>query len=318
MAEIGYVLSSEEQDPRDLIKNAQKAEEAGFSYLSISDHYFPWTEKQGQSNFVWATLGAISQVTKHVGIITGVTCPTMRYHPAILAQATATVALLFEDRFSFGVGTGENLNEHIIAAGWPEVEIRQAMLKEALEIIRLLWEGNMVSYYGDYYSVENAKIYTHPQKSPPIIFSALGTDSAELAGELGDAFITTKPKREIIDIFHNSGGKGKPIYGEFSVCFTKTEEEGEKFVKAQWPIAGLEGDYQQELRLPKYFEQVTKDVTPEKLGQSVVCGSDPKKYVEGIQQYIDAGFTHVHIHNIGVEQDGFFEFYQKTLAPMLK
>lgn len=315
MIEIGYTLSSEEHDARSLISYAAKAEEIGFSYLSISDHYFPWTDKQGQSNFVWTTLGAISQVTKTIEILTGVTAPIIRYHPAILAQATATCGTLFGERFAFGVGTGENLNEHIMATGWPETEIRQEMLKEAVELIRLLWEGNLVSYYGDYYAVENAKIFTRPKIPPKIIVSALGPNSAELAGEIGDGFISTRPEKELLERFDASGGKGKPKYAQISVCFAPTEEQAKQTACTYWPIIVVPGETHQELRLPKYFEEVSTHATPDEVAKKILCSRDPKKHSEKIQQFIDLGYDHVHIHNVGPYQDQFFAFYQKEVLP---
>jgi G6PDH family F420-dependent oxidoreductase len=201
MFQLGYTLSSEEHDPRELVKFARWAEDAGFSFLSISDHFHPWVDEQGQSPFVWNMIGALSQVTKSTNIFIGVNCPIIRYHPVIVAQAAATSQVMLEGRFILGVGTGENLNEHIIGAGWPPFDQRLAMLNEAIQIMRDLWEGEYTTYFGDYYTVDSAKIYTKPEITIPIVYSAFGPKAAASAGKFGDAFISTGPNKDLIKIF---------------------------------------------------------------------------------------------------------------------
>src|SRR5689334_4642254 len=191
--EIGYSLSSEEFPPNDLVRYARAAEEAGFSFALISDHFHPWTSTQGQSPFVWSVIGAISQATRRLGLGTGVTCPIMRIHPAILAQAAATCAAMMPGRFFLGVGTGENLNEHILGEHWPTIDTRQDMLVEAIEVMRLLWRGRNENHRGRYYTVENAHLYSRPEKRPDVMIAAVGKRSAELAGRIADGLISTVP-----------------------------------------------------------------------------------------------------------------------------
>ncbi len=312
---IGYTLSSEEHRPEVLVKNARLAEEAGFGFLSISDHFHPWIDAQGQSGFVWAVLGAISQSTKKIPVMTGVTCPIMRIHPVILAQAAATTACLLEDRFIFGVGTGENLNEHVVGEGWPNINRRMEMLQEAVEIIREVWEGRVTDIPGAYFTVDQARIYSLPQTLPKITVSAMGTKSAQLAGEIGDGLVTTSPNKEVIDVFKESGGEGKPIYGQASVCYDVDEKKAMQTAAKYWPTSAISGQASQELPMPLHFEQLAKDVTPDKIGESMVCGANKKRHLEQIQQYIDAGFTHVYIHQVGPNQEEFIKFYAEEILP---
>jgi coenzyme F420-dependent glucose-6-phosphate dehydrogenase len=206
-ARIGYALSSEEHPPHNLIANARRAEEAGFEFALISDHYHPWIDRQGQSSFVWSVIGAVSQATEKLAIGTGVTCPTTRIHPAIIAQAAATAAVMLPGRFFLGVGTGENLNEHILGDRWPETAERREMLAEAVEVIRLLWKGGQQSHRGRHYRVENARVYTLPDEPPPIMVAASGSNAAELAGEIGDGLVSFSPEDELIETFKSAGGK---------------------------------------------------------------------------------------------------------------
>jgi coenzyme F420-dependent glucose-6-phosphate dehydrogenase len=210
MLQIGYALSSEEHAPNQLVSYARMAEEAGFTFALISDHYHPWIDQQGQSPFVWSVIGGIAHTTTRLHLGTGVTCPTMRIHPAIIAQAAATAAAMMPGRFFLGVGTGENLNEHILGDPWPRYVIRRKMLEEAVEIIRLLWQGNIRSYQGLYYTVANAQIYTLPEEPPPIIFAAGGPRSAKMAGRIGDGIIGISPDTELLKAFEATGGAGKP------------------------------------------------------------------------------------------------------------
>ncbi len=315
MAEIGYALSSEEHAPNDLVRNARLAEEAGFPFALISDHFHPWIDAQGHSPFVWSVIGGIAGATERLRLGTGVTCPTIRIHPAIIAQAAATAGAMMPGRFFLGVGTGENLNEHILGDKWPESEVRRDMLAESIELIRLLWQGETASWDGDWYTVENARIYDVPDPLPDIYVAASGPAAAELAGNIGDGFIGTSPEAETLKTFDDSGGAGKPKYGQASVCWAPTEEEGVRTVKEIWPTAGVPGELSQELPSPKHFEQVSKLVTEDALKESVVCGPDAQRHIELIQEYIDAGYTHVYLHQIGPDQEGFFDFYRREVLP---
>ncbi len=318
MTEIGYALSSEEHVPQKLVQNAQRAEQVGFTFALISDHFHPWINKQGQSPFVWSVLGAISQVTTTMRLGTGVTCPLMRIHPAIIAQAAATIASMMPGRFFLGLGTGENLNEHITGEKWPIFNTRAEMLEEAVKIIRLLWQGGSQSWDGKYYSVENAQIYTLPSELPPIMIAAGGEKSAALAAQIGDGLITTAPENEVIQTFSKNGGAKRPMYGQVSVCWAKDEASGLKTALEWWPTAGLGGELSQELPTPAHFEQATQTVRKEDIAEKVACGNDPKKHMESIQKFIDLGVENIYVHQIGPDQDGFFEFYQKHIIPEFK
>src|SRR5262245_21089286 len=235
--EFGCQLSSEEHGPKELVRYARMAEAHGFSYATISDHFHPWIDKQGQSPFVWSVIGAISQATERLGLGTSVTCPTGRIHPALVAQAAATTAALMPGRFFLGVGTGENLKEHILGLGWPETEIRHARLEEAIAAIRLLWEGRNVSHHGRYYTVENARLYTLPDKPPPLFVAVGGAWTAQLAGHLGDGLIATA---EHVREFDASGGRGKPHYGSLTVCWAANERAARKTAHEFWPTSAME------------------------------------------------------------------------------
>src|SRR3954452_7371531 len=201
---IGYFLSCEECTPAELLAQARAAEEAGFHALWISDHYHPWTDEQGESSFVWSMIGALSQATQRLPVTTGVTCPTVRIHPAVIAQAAATAAVLLPGRFSLGVGTGEALNEHIFGDAWPSADVRLEMLEEAIEVIRELWTGKQVEHYGAHYAVENARIYTRPDEPPPILVSGFGSKSVELAARIGDGYCIVGPAKPMIDEYLSS------------------------------------------------------------------------------------------------------------------
>ena len=315
MTQLGYALSSEEHAPNDLVRYARRAEEAGFSFALISDHYHPWIDKQGHSPFVWSVIGGIAQATSRLQLGTGVTCPTIRIHPAIIAQAAATAASMMPGRFFLGVGTGENLNEHIHGDRWPAYDIRSEMLDEAVEVIRLLWEGDTESFWGAYYTVENARIYTLPDELPPIMVAAGGEQSAELAGNIGDGLISTAPKAELVNTFRENGGKGKPCYGQLTVCWAESEAEARRTAYEIWPNAGLQGELTQELPTPAHFEQAVSTVREEDVTERVVCGPDPQKHLALIRKYVEAGFDHVYIHQVGPDQEGFFRFYQREILP---
>jgi coenzyme F420-dependent glucose-6-phosphate dehydrogenase len=315
MVEIGYALSSEEHLPGDLVRNARRAEEVGFTFALISDHFHPWIDRQGQSPFVWSVIGAISQATTRLKLGTGVTCPTIRIHPAIIAQAAATAAAMMPGRFFLGVGTGENLNEHILGDRWPAHDERMEMLEEAVEVIRLLWEGGTQTHRGFYYTVERARIYTLPDEPPPIMVAASGPKAAEWAGRIGDGLISTAPEKELIKKFHEAGGEGKPLYGQFTVCWAKDEEEAKRTAFQWWPNAAIRGELSQELPQPAHFEQAAKMVSEEDVAEAIVCGPDADKHIEKIKEFIEAGFDHVYIHQVGPDQEGFFDFYQKEVLP---
>lgn len=315
MVHLGYALSSEEHDAPSLIENAVTAEQTGFSFALISDHFHPWISLQGQSPFVWAVLGGISQKTRTLRLGTGVTCPILRIHPAIIAQAAATAGQLLEGRFFLGLGTGENLNEHVVGLGWPPIRIRQEMLQEAVRIIRFLWEGENTSYYGDYFTVEDARIYSLPDEIPEVYMAASGSISAGIAGEIADGFISTAPKKEIVTAFENAGGQGKPKYGQMTVCVAQSEQEALDTAMKWWPNSAIPGQFSQEARVPAYFQEVSKLVTPETVKQQYILGQNPEQHLQEIRKYAEAGFDHIYVHQIGPDQQRFFRFYEKEILP---
>ena len=318
MVNIGYKLSSEEHSPNDLIQYARQAEAAGFTFAMISDHYHPWTDRQGQSSFVWSVIGGVAAVTGRLRLGTAVSCPTIRMHPAIIAQAAATATAMMPGRFMFGVGTGESLNEHILGNYWPSTKVRRAMLEEAIEVIRLLWQGGLRNYTGRYYIVENARLYTLPDEPPPILIAAGGQQVAELAGHIGDGLITVGGEPEPVKIFTAAGGAGKPCYTELTVCWSRTDVEARKRAHEQWPIAGLPPALLSDLRLPAYFEQAADLVREEEIAKTIVCGPDPERHITAIKRCLAAGYTHVWLHQVGPEQDGFFRFYEREVLPHIR
>jgi coenzyme F420-dependent glucose-6-phosphate dehydrogenase len=312
--ELGYALSSEEHQPLDLVRHARRAEEAGFPFALVSDHFHPWIDRQGQSPFVWGVLGGIALETERLRVGTGVTCPTIRTHPAIIAQAAATAAAMMPGRFSLGVGTGENLNEHILGDRWPSASERLEMLEEAVELMRSLWEGELTCYEGEHYVVQDARIYTLPDDPIEVVVAAGEEEAARLAARIGRGLVSTAPAAELVDAFLGAGGEG-PRYGQLTVCWAESEAKARRTAFEIWPNAGLKGPLSQELPLPSHFEEAIAMVDEDTVAEYVVCGPDPDRHLEGIQQYVDAGFDHVYVHQVGPEQDGFIEFYEREVLP---
>ena len=317
MTAIGYALSSEEHTATDLVRHARRAEEAGFSFAVISDHYHPWIDRQGQSPFVWGVLGAIAEATERLRVGTGVTCPTVRIHPAIIAQASATAAALMPGRFFLGLGTGERLNEHILGAPWPEYEVRAEMLAEAVEVIRELWKGAVTSHRGRHYTVDSARIYTLPDPLPPIYMAAGGPRAAQEAARRGDGLISTAPDKELVDGYRKAGGTG-PRIGQVTICWARTEAEARRTALEWWPTVALHGEVSQELASPAHFEELAKSVTEEQVAELVPCGPDVERHVEKITGYLDAGFDQVYVHQVGPDQAGFIKFAEGELLPALR
>jgi coenzyme F420-dependent glucose-6-phosphate dehydrogenase len=314
---MGYALSSEEHRPATLVGHARRAEEAGFDFLTVSDHFHPWIDEQGQSSFVWVVIGAVANATTRIELGTGVTCPLIRMHPAIVAQAAATVADMMEGRFFLGLGTGENLNEHVVGRGWPPASVRLDMLEESMEIIRELFSGENVDRRGRHFTVENARLYTIPQRPPRIMVAASGPKAAELAGRLSDGLISTAPDGEVVQAFEQAGGAGKPRFGQITVCWAPTEREAKRTASTVWPNAALKGELTQELALPRHFEQAVATLSENQVADSITCGPDPERYLDAIRTYSKAGFDHISLHQVGPDQEGFMSFYESELAPKL-
>ena len=317
MPELGYTLSSEEHGPKALVRNARAAEAAGFAFATISDHFHPWVDVQGQSPFVWSVIGGVAEATERLRLGTGVTCPTIRVHPAIVAQAAATSAVMLDGRFFLGVGTGEELNEHVTGARWPGPQERLEMLEEAIEVMRLLWQGGYQSHYGKHYTVEQACIYTLPDAPPEIAVAASQPEAAQLAGRAGDFLITVSPDEELVQEFDDAGGKGKPRYGQLHVCYAESEEQARKTAHELWPNAAMGGALGQELATTAHYEAVAELVREEDVAESVVCGPDPERHLDQIRAFEQAGFDHVFVHQIGPDQHGFLRFYAEKIIPEL-
>jgi G6PDH family F420-dependent oxidoreductase len=317
MTRFGYFLSCEEFTPAELLDQARMAEQAGFDALWISDHFHPWNDAQGQSPFVWSMIGAISQVCS-LPVTTAVTCPTVRIHPAVVAQAAATSSVLLGDRFVLGVGTGEALNEHIFGDPWPSADTRLEMLEEAVEVIRLLHAGGVKDHRGRHYTVENARLYTLPERPVPIYVSGFGEKAATLAGRIGDGFVCTKPDADLVRTFREAGGAGRPAQAGVKVCWGQDADAALETVHRIWPNSGLPGELSQVLPSPRHFEQASTLVTKEALAAATACGNDVDTHVDSIQEYVAAGYDEVYVNQIGPEQAGFFRFYAEEVLPALR
>lgn len=313
---LGYKLPTEAFGPAEIVRQAVRAEEAGFDFVEISDHYHPWLDSQGHSPFTWSVLGAIAARTERIGIMTGVTCPTVRYHPAIIAQAAATTALLSEGRFSLGVGSGERLNEHVVGRAWPGVATRQEMLREALEIIRLLWSGGYRSYEGKHLRLEDAQVFDLPDTLPPIVVAAGGPSAARLAAELGDGLIATDPDASLLGEYAGAGGSG-PRYAEAPLAYAGTEQDAVEAVlgKNRWALTGW--PVMSELPNPVNFDAASATVRAEDVLGQFACGPDVERHLEVVGTFTEAGFDHVVTHNAGPDPDGFIDFFATELRPRL-
>jgi G6PDH family F420-dependent oxidoreductase len=313
---IGYFLSTEEYGPGELLEQAAAAEQAGFDSLWISDHYHPWNDEQGHSPFVWGVIGALSQVCS-LPVTTAVTCPTVRLHPALVAQAAATAAELLDGRFTLGVGTGEALNEHILGDPWPTEERRLEMLEEAVALIRELWTGQVVSWDGTHYRVDHARVYDVPATPPPIFVSGFGPKATDLAARIGDGYINTAPDADLVQRFKDKS-HGKPAHAGAKVAFASTAEEGWDHAHRLWPNAGLPGEMAQILPTPEHFEQASTLVTLDSTRDSVVAGPDPERHLEQVEKYRDAGYDALYVANMGPHYKEMIEFYGDKILPGLR
>jgi G6PDH family F420-dependent oxidoreductase len=317
MTEYGYFLSTEEFGPADLIEQARMAEQAGFEALWISDHYHPWNDAQGQSPFVWSVIGALSEAVS-LPIETAVTCPTVRMHPAVVAQAAATSAVMTNGRFRLGVGTGEALNEHILGDAWPPAHVRLEMLEEAIQVIRNLLTGKEVNHHGTHYTVENARLYTVPDEPVPIDISGFGPLATSLAARVGDGYITMMPEESMVTRFRKGGGGAKLVSGGTKVCYGQDRDEAVRTVHKLWANELLPGELAQILPTPTHFEQVQPLITEKAVAENRVCGDDVDEHVGALSAYAEAGFDRVYVNQIGPDQRGFFDFYRTKVLPQLQ
>ncbi len=313
---IGYFLSCEEYDSTELVEQAKAAADAGFDALWISDHFHPWNNEQGNSPFVWSVIGAISQVCD-LPVTTAVTCPMIRTHPAIIAQAAATSAELLDGRFILGVGSGEALNEHVLGDAWPSADVRLEMLEEAIELIRELWTGEVVTTEGKHYKVDHARIYNVPETPPEIYISGFGPKATDLAARIGDGYMNVAPEAEMVSRFKEASG-GKPAQGGAKVAFAPTKEEGWGHAYRLWPNQGLPGELAQILPTPEHFEQATELVTEQMIQESTVAGNDPADHLAQVQEYADAGYDELYVANMGPHYKEMIAFYGEAVIPELR
>lgn len=316
--QIGYKLAAEAFGPQELVRQAVRAEEAGFDFVEISDHYHPWLETQGHSPFAWSVLGAIASRTERIGLATGVTCPTVRYHPAVIAQAAATVSLLSDGRFTLGVGSGERLNEHVVGEGFPvDVAGRHRLLREALEIIRLLFRGGYQSYDGRYLRLSDARLFDLPDEPPPIAVAAGGAQAARIAAELGDGLFATEAKPELVTGYREAGGSG-PRYAEVPIAWAPDARSAARAARetTRWALTGWK--VMSELPNPVNFDAASATVREEDILRNFACGPDPQRCLEVAQPFVDAGFDHLVTMNTGPDPDGFLDFYRNELDKPLR
>jgi G6PDH family F420-dependent oxidoreductase len=314
--QIGYKLATEAFPPKEIIRQAVAAEAAGFDFVEMSDHYHPWVEAQGHSAFTWSMLSAIAASTTTLRLATGVTCPSFRYHPAVIAQAAATLQIISDGRFTLGVGAGERLNEHVVGE-FPGIRVRHERFREALEIIRLLWQGGYRSYEGKHLRIEDARVFDLPDDLPPIAVAISGTASARIAAELGDGIFGTEPKGDMVSAWEGLGGSG-PRYGEAPLAWAPSEDAAVEAVmeKSAWALTGWK--VMSELPNPVNFEAATTTVTPDAVRQQFACGPDVQRHLEVAPQFVDAGFDHVVTQNAGPDPDGFLDFFTRELHEPLR
>jgi G6PDH family F420-dependent oxidoreductase len=315
---LGYKLMSEELGPRELISNAVRAEEVGFDLAAISDHYSPWLEAEGHAPFIWSVLGGIAMATDEIDLMTAVTCPTFRYHPAVVAQAAATVSLLSGARFRLGLGSGERLNEHVIGGGWPAPSVRQERFEEAIDVIRMLFEtsGEDCSHSGIHFELDRARLFDRPEDPPPILVAAGGPRAARIAAQKGDGLIAAEPSRKITDTYRDAGGDG-PRCAEIGMCWAESEDEALEILHRYGRWRGFGWHVLPELATTRAFEEVSEGVTREDLRETP-HGPDVECYVDAFRPYIEAGFDELILHQIGPAQDGFLNFFAGELQSALR
>jgi G6PDH family F420-dependent oxidoreductase len=322
MTEFGYTMMCEQSAPDALVSDIQGAEAAGFDFSQISDHFQPWLAEQGHSPYAWSVLGAAAAVTERIGLMTYVTCPTIRYHPAIVAQKAATVAILSGGRFRLGLGAGENLNEHVVGEGWPAVGVRHAMLAEAVDIIGALFdadEGATVNYRGEYFDVESARLWDRPAERVPIGIAVSGPDSCALAGRNADFMVAVEPEAELGEMFDAAGGSGKGRVGQIAVSYDEDRATALKRAHEQFRWFGLGWKVNADLPNPDSFDGASQFVTESDVAESIPCGADVDEFVDKIKPFVDAGFTEVGLVQIGgAHQEKFIAWAERELLPVLR
>ena len=318
MTVIGYTMMCEQAGPKQLVADVQHAEAAGFDFAVISDHFSPWLDAMGHSPYAWSVLGAAAQATSQIELMTYVTCPIKRYHPAIVAQKAATVGLLSDGRFTLGLGAGENLNEHVTGGGWPPVNVRHQMLEEAVDIIRSLWTGEYVNYDGRHFQVDSAKLWDLPEDPLKLGIAASGGQSSTLAGRKGDCLIAVEPKAEIVSAFEAAGGDGKPRIGQLPVSYDRDRDTA--VARALEMFSWFGGGWKVNSELPSTaaFKSASSSVRGSDIADAIPCGDSVEQVVTAVNEFASAGFTHVALCQIGHEQSEFIEWWERSLAPALR
>jgi G6PDH family F420-dependent oxidoreductase len=317
MPRYGFKLMTELHGPAALLDQARRAEHAGFEFLGISDHIHPWLDSHGHSSFAWSVLGALARETERAELVTMVTCPIIRYHPVLVAQMAATVAVMSDGRFRLGVGAGERLNEHVVGEGWPPADVRHEMLREAIEVLRLLWQGDFRSHRGEHFTVEDARIFDLPDQPVPVFVAASGGPSATLAGELGDGLVAIDAESSIIDAYADAGGDRTSTWTEVAVSWHPDEAEARRIAHERLRFSAQGWKVMAELPNPTNFEAATEPVTEDQIAEAVPCGDDPKRFVEAIQEYAEAGFEHIAVLPAGDDHEGFIRFWTEEVRPLL-
>jgi len=319
MAKFGYHASHEQFKPSVLLEYAQAAEKAGFNAGLSSDHFHPWSDRQGESGYAWSWLGAALQATS---LSFGVVCaPGQRYHPAIIAQAAATLAEMFPNRFWVALGSGQALNEQITGEGWPAKAERNERLRECVDVIRALWAGETVTHYG-LVQVEEAKLYSRPEVSPRIVGAAITAATAEWVGGWADGLITISHPydklREVVEAFRRGGGEGKPMYLKVQLSYGQDEEKALQGAYDQWRTNIFKSLVLSDLRLPKQFDAAAEFVKPEDMYEYVRISAEPEQHIEWLQKDLELGFSELYLHNVNREQQGFIEVFGEKVLPALK
>ena len=314
---FGYKLMTEEHGPRALVTNARLAEAAGFDFVSISDHFHPWLEVQGHSPFAWSVLGAIAETTSTIAITTGLTCPIIRYHPAIVAQAAATIAVMSEGRFTLAIGAGERLNEHVTGARWPSVPERHEMLGEAIDIFRTLWEGGVHTIRGRHFTVDHARLYEKPPGPIPILLGISGPHGLALAIEKADGVMATDPAKALAEGFRDRAGD-KPRYCEVTLAYGPDEAAALSMARDRFRFGALGWPAMSEIPHVEGFESASEFVRPEDMADKIGAGPDPEKHLAAIQRYVEAGFDHICLLGVGPDQTRFIDFFESDLKPRLE
>jgi G6PDH family F420-dependent oxidoreductase len=320
MTRYGYTLMTEQSGPREIVRYAAAAERAGFDFEVMSDHFSPWLAEQGHAAYAWSMLGAVSQVTERVELMTYVTAPILRYHPAVVAQKAATMGVLSEGRFTLGLGAGENLNEHVVGRGWPPVNVRHEMLHEAIQIITSLFDGGYVNFAGSHYRVDSAKVWDLPEQRVPIGVAVSGDQSISTLAPLADHLIAVEPDKDLVTTWDQAvGGSDSRKIGQIPVCWDTDRDRAVERAHQQfrWFAGGWKVNA--ELPGPSGFAGATQFVRPEDVAESIPCGPDVDAIVEAVGQFSEAGFTDVAVVQIGDEnQQEFLEFAEKDLLPTLR